>query len=94
MAKKTKFFTVAGCSRMDGEVKPCTFEEVFKTRKAAGKFIAETINEMLLGYKDLDNGYDIPYEVKPSECTHGYRLSCYNDEDDIIDLSIVEHTWE
>ena len=98
MAKKTKtkFFTVAGCSRMDGEVEPCTYQEVFKTRRAAAKFIAGELNDVLLDYDaEHREQWCCADDITTKDCLpNGCRLSCYNDADDILDLSIVEHTWE
>jgi hypothetical protein len=96
MAKKTKFFTVAGFTRFGGEVEPCVYQEVFKTRRAAAKFVAGEINEILLDYdEEHREQWDCADDITGKDCLpDGYRLSCYNDADDIIDLSIVEHTWE
>ena len=96
MAKKTKFFTVAGFTRFDGEVDPWTFPEVFKTRRAAAKFIAEKINEVLHDYDEEHREvWDCVNDVTAKDCLpNGYRLSFYNAKDDISDLTIVEHSWE
>lgn len=93
--KKTKFYTVAGCTRVDGEVEPCTYEEVFKTRRAAAKFIAGEINDVLLDYDDEHRErWDCADDITAKDCLpDGYRLSCYNEQDDILDLSIVEHSF-
>ena len=99
MAKKknntTKFYTVAGFTRLNGEVEPCTYTEVFNTRKEAAKFIAGEINDVLMDYDDEHREqWDCADDVKAKDCKDGYRLSCYNEADDILDLSIVEHEIE
>lgn len=83
--RTTKFYTVSGFCRIGGCVTPCTYTEIFQTRKEAAKFVAGEINQVITDYEaDVD-------PVKAKDCTCGYRLNCYNDKDGIVDLSIVEH---
>ena len=85
MAKTSKFYTVSGFSRIGGCVEPCTYTEIFQTRNEAAKFVAAEINQVI-----ADEEADVD-PVKAKDCTEGYRLDCYNDADDIVDLSVVEH---
>lgn len=84
-SKTTKFYTISGFSRIGGCVEPCTYTEIFQTREEAAKFVADEINQVI-----TDEEADVD-PVKAKDCTEGYRLDCYNDADDIVDLSVVEH---
>ena len=88
MAKTSKFYTVSGFARIGGCVEPCTYTEIFQTRKEAAKFVADEINQTI---EDEEANVD---PVKAKDCTEGYRLDCYNDDDDIVDLVVVEHRIE
>lgn len=87
----TKFYTVAGFSRMGGCIETSTYTDIFFKRSAAAKFIADEINEVI-DEENAQNPDDQIERVKAKDCTKGYRLSSYNDEDDIVCLDIVEHT--
>lgn len=94
MAKKnntTKFYTVSGFSRIGGCLATSNYTEIFFKRSAAAKFIADEINDVIEdeNAQNPDNQMD---KVTAKECTKGYRLSSYNDEDDVVCLDIVEHT--
>lgn len=94
MAKKTKpnkFYTVAGFSRIDGCIETSNYTEIFFKRSAAAKFIADEINDVIED-ENAQNPDDQMDKVTAKECTKGYRLSSYNDEDDVVCLDIVEHT--
>jgi predicted nucleic acid-binding protein len=94
MVKKsnnTKFYTVAGFSRIGGCLATSNYTEIFYKRSKASKFIADEINNVIEeeNAQNPDNQMD---KVTAKECTKGYRLSSYNDKDDIVCLDIVEHT--
>lgn len=94
MAKKnntTKFYTVAGFSRIGGCLATSNYTEIFFKRSAAAKFIADEINDVIED-ENAQNPDDQMDKVTAKECTKGYRLSSYNDDDDVVCLDIVEHT--
>lgn len=87
----TKFYTIAGFSRIGGCLATSNYTEIFFKRSAAAKFIADEINDVIEdeNAQNPDNQMD---KVTAKECTKGYRLSSYNDKDDVVCLDIVEHT--
>lgn len=85
-AKPIKFFTVVGNSRIGGCIENSIYELVFKTRRAAAKFIADEVND----YIDQEGLEGRPKETTKS-CMDGCCFYAYNDEDDRLDLDIVEH---
>lgn len=94
MAKKTKvtkFYTVAGFSRIDGCIETSNYPDIYYKRSKAAKFIADEINDVIEDENAQNPDTQID-KVSPKDCTNGYRLSSYNDLDDIVCLDIVEHT--
>lgn len=85
-AKTIKFFTVVGNSRIGGCIENSIYEQVFKTRRAAAKFIADEINDFI----DQEELAERPKETAKS-CMYGCCFYAYNDADDRLDLDIVEH---
>ena len=91
--KTTKFYTVAGFTRINGCCSPVTYKETFATRAKAAKFIADEMNEVI----DEENSQNPDTQldaVTAKNCAQGYALSSYNDDDDIFELNIVEHEIE
>lgn len=84
--KTIKFFTVVGNSRIGGCIGNSIYEQVFKTRRAAAKFIADEVND----YIDQEALEGRPKETIKS-CMDGCCFYAYNDADDRLDLDIVEH---
>ena len=94
MAKKsntTKFYTIAGFTRIGGCLATSNYTEIFFKRSAAAKFIADEINDVIED-ENAQNPDAQMDKVTAKECIKGYRLSSYNDEDDVVCLDIVEHT--
>lgn len=94
MAKKsntTKFYTIAGFSRIGGCLATSNYPDIFYKRSKAAKFIADEINAVIED-ENAQNPDDQMDKVTAKECTNGYRLSSYNDADDVVCLDIVEHT--
>lgn len=94
MAKKsntTKFYTIAGFSRIGGCLSTSNYPDIFYKRTKAAKFIADEINAVIED-ENAQNPDDQMDKVTAKECTKGYRLSSYNDADDVVCLDIVEHT--
>ena len=91
--KKITFYTIAGCSRTDGEVEPVTYEETYRSVRSAAKAVADEINEVIdLNNETVeDDSKKLPH-VTADDCMDGYRLSVFNDADDILDISIVKHS--
>lgn len=85
-AKPIKFFTVVGNSRIGGCIENSNYEQVFKTRREAAKFIADEINDFI----DQEELEERPKETAKS-CMNGCCFYQYNDDDDRIELDIVEH---
>jgi len=88
--KTTKFYTVAGFSRIGGCIVPSNYAEVFTSRSDAAKFVAKEINDVI----DDENSQNPDDQIDPvtaKDCKDGYRLCAYNDRDDIVCLVIVEH---
>lgn len=85
-AKTIKFFTVVGNSRIGGCIENSNYEQVFKTRREAAKFIAGEINDFI----DQEELEDRPKETVKS-CMNGRCFYQYNDDDDRLELDIVEH---
>jgi hypothetical protein len=81
-----KFFTVVGNSRIGGCIENSNYEQVFKTRREAAKFIADEVNDFI----DQEELEDRPKETAKS-CMNGCCFYQYNDDDDCIELDIVEH---
>lgn len=95
MAKKnsTTFYTVSGYCRIGGCLDTITRKEIFPTRAEAAKYVADEINSTI--EDENAQNPDAQMElVKAKDCTHGYCLSAYNDADDRIEYSIVEHKME
>jgi hypothetical protein len=84
--KTIKFFTVVGNSRIGGCIENSNYEQVFKTRRKAAKFIAGEINDFI----DQEELAERPKETTKS-CMSGCCFYAYNDADDRLDLDIVEH---
>jgi hypothetical protein len=84
--KTIKFFTVVGNSRIGGCIENSIYEQVFKTRREAAKFIAGEVNDFI---------YQEALEERPKEtaksCMGGCCFYAYNDADDRLDFDIVEH---
>ena len=85
-AKTIKFFTVVGNSRIGGCIENSNYEQVFKTRREAAKFIAGEINDFI----DQEELEERPKETAKS-CMNGCCFYAYNDADDRLDFDIVEH---
>lgn len=91
--KTTKFYTVAGFTRINGCCSPVTYKETFATRAKAAKFIADEMNQVIEEENDQNPDTQIDL-VTAKDCTQGYGLSAFNDHDDIFELNIVEHEVE
>lgn len=88
MAKTSKFYTVSGFCRINGCIDAITYGEIFTTQEKAAKFAADEINQVI-------SDEEIELEpVKPSANVNRYRISAYNDRDDIMELNVVEHSIE
>lgn len=85
MAKTSKFYTVSGFYRINGCIDAITYGEIFTTQAKAAKFAADKINQVI-----SDEEIDLE-PVKPSANVNKYRISSYNDSDDIMELNVVEH---
>lgn len=85
MAKTSKFYTVSGFYRINGCIDAITYGEIFTTQAKAAKFAADMINQVI-----SDEEIDLE-PVKPSANVNKYRISSYNDSDDIMELNVVEH---
>lgn len=91
--KTTKFYTVAGFTRINGCCSPVTYKETFATRAKAAKFIADEVNQVIEEENDQNPDTQIDL-VTAKDCAQGYGLSAFNDHDDIFELNIVEHEVE
>lgn len=89
-SKTTKFYTVAGFSRFGGCIVPSNYAEVFTSRSDAAKFIAKVINDAIYD-ENAQNPDEQIDPVTAKDCKDGYRLSAFNDLDDIVCLGIAEH---
>ena len=85
-AKTIKFFTVVGNSRIGGCVKNSIYEQVFKTRRAAAKFIADEVNDFI-DQEELEGRQ----KETAQSCMDGCCFYAYNDADDRLDFDIVAH---
>ena len=84
--KQIKFFTVVGYARVKGCIENNRYHQVCKTRKEAAQIIADEINEFI-------SDYEVEHKpVSAKDCEYGYEIYAYNDSDDKLDLSIVDHT--
>lgn len=91
--KKITFYTIAGCARTGGEVEPATYTDVYKSVRTAAKAVADEINEVIdLHNETVEDDSEKLQHVTADDCMNGYRLSAFNDDDDILDLNIVKHT--
>lgn len=91
--KKTKFYTVSGYFRINGCLDFITCKEIFPTRAKAAKYVADKINDTIEDENAQNPDTQIEL-VKPKDCTNGYELSAYNDDDDVVAFKVVEHTME
>lgn len=80
-----KVYTVTGFTRIGGCIEPCAYTELFPTRNEAAKFVASEINQYI-----VQEGIQKAH-VSTEGCRNGYRIYAGNDDDDLLDLSIVEH---
>lgn len=85
-SKTTKFYTVSGFTRIGGCVEACTYTDIFQTRNEAAKFVAKEINQYIVQEVNQKG------HVSTKDCLNGYRIYAGNDADDMLDLSIVEHS--
>lgn len=85
-AKTIKFFTVVGNSRIGGCIENSKYEQVFKTRRKAAKFIADEVNDFI-----DQEGLDESRKETAKSCMDGCCFYAYNDADDSLDFDIVEH---
>jgi hypothetical protein len=85
-AKTIKFFTVVGNSRIGGCVENSIYEQVFRTRRAAAKFIADEVNDFI-DQEELEGRQ----KETTQSCMDGCCFYAYNDADDRLDFDIVEH---
>lgn len=91
--KKITFYTIAGCTRTGGEVDPVTYTDVYKSVRSAAKAVADEINEVIdLHNETVEDDSEKLTHVTADDCMNGYRLASFNDDDDILDLTIVKHT--
>ncbi len=84
-SKTTKFYTVSGFTRIGGCIEPCAYTELFPTQNEAAKLVASEINQYI-----VQEGIHKAH-VSTENCRNGYRIYARNDDDDMLDLSIVEH---
>lgn len=90
---KRTFYTIAGYSRVGGCIYPETRSEVFWNIKLASKAVADAVNEVIDDANAADDELEVAH-VKAADCSKGYCLSAFNDDDDRIELQIVKHTIE
>ena len=90
---KRTFYTVAGCSRVDGCIYPEVYTDVFWNIKLASKAVAEAVNSVIDDANAEDESLKLEH-VKATDCAKGYCLSAFNDADDRFELRIVRHTIE
>lgn len=99
-AKTIKFFTVVGNSRIGGCIENSNYEQVFKTRREAAKFIADEVNNFI-DQEELEDRlketaescmYGTCFYIDNDEDDEDDRLDFDSDEDDRLDFDIVEHT--
>ncbi len=88
---KSKFCTVAGFSRTGGCISPITCPDLFANRNKAAKYIADEINQVI-NDENAQNPDSQQKNVTVKDCLKGYRLSAFNDADDIVCYTITEHT--